>query len=200
MTKTRQYGSNDLHFHKISIILLFGCDVQQSCGKVDCMKENMSSHRVENMAEIERLFETAPFIRELGMKLVAIAPGRCETGLLLAERHLQQDGVVHAGVLATMADHTSGTAGASIIGADEYVLTAEFKINLLRAARGERLHCIGTVLKPGGRLIVAESEVFDGDPRNARLLAKAIVTLAVMTKSSGVKSNREAPPTSVKKE
>ena len=137
------------------------------------------------MPEIERLFDAAPFIRNLGMELVAIAAGRCETALELTERHLQQDGVVHAGVLATMADHTSGTAGASLIKADEYVLTAEFKINLLRAAKGNRLHCVGTVLKPGRRLIVAESEVFDGNPQAARLVAKATVTLAVMKKPSG---------------
>lgn len=143
------------------------------------------------MDEIRRLFDTAPFIRSLGLELAAIAPGRCETELLLAPHHLQQDGVVHAGVLATMADHTSGTAGASIIGAGDYVLTAEFKINLLRAARGERLHCIGTVLKPGRRLIVAESEVFDGDPGSAKLVAKATVTLAVMTKPSAVASEKQ---------
>ena len=145
----------------------------------------MTTRPVENMPEIERLFDAAPFIRNLGMELVTIATGRCETALALTERHLQQDGVVHAGVLATMADHTSGTAGASLIKADEYVLTAEFKINLLRAAKGNRLHCVGTVLKPGRRLIVAESEVFDGNPQAARLVAKATVTLAVMKKPSG---------------
>ena len=160
----------------------------------------MPSPRVENMAEIERLFETAPFIRELGMELVAIVPGRCETVLALAERHLQQDGLVHAGVLATMADHTSGSAGASVVRANEYVLTAEFKINLLRAARGARLHCIGTVLKPGRRLIIAESEVFDGDPQQARLVAKAIVTLAVMTKPAGAQPDRETASAPIKKE
>ncbi len=160
----------------------------------------MPSHRVENMPEIERLFDTAPFIRELGMELVTIAPGRCETALSLAKRHLQQDGVVHAGVLATMADHTAGSAGASVVGADQYVLTAEFKINLLRAARGARLHCIGTVLKPGRRLIVAESEVFDGDPQQARLVAKAIVTLAVMTKLSGTQSDQESSAELIKEE
>ena len=156
----------------------------------------MESRNPAFMDEIHRLFDTAPFIRELGLRLMAIAPGLCETELVLAPRHLQQDGVVHAGVLATMADHTSGTAGASIIGAGAYVLTAEFKINLLRAARGERLHCVGTVLKPGRRLIVAESEVFDGAPDSGKLVAKAMVTLAVMTKPSAAafetdKSTRE---------
>ena len=160
----------------------------------------MASDRVKNMPEIERLFDTAPFIRDLGLELVMISPGRCETALLLSERHLQQDGVVHAGVLATMADHTSGTAGASLVEPDEYVLTAEFKINLLRAARGERLHCIGSVLKPGRRLIVAESEIYDGDPQKARLVAKATVTLAVMTKSSEDKSDPGSSPSNMKKE
>ncbi|MGD9330133.1 MAG: PaaI family thioesterase [Desulfobacterales bacterium] len=134
------------------------------------------------LKEVRRVFDTAPFIRDVGLELVAIAPGRCETALDLADRHLQQDSVVHAGVLATMADHTSGTAGASLVGTDEYVVSAEFKINLLRAARGPRLQCIGTVLKPGRRLIVAESEVFDGPPEQAPLVAKATVTLAVLQK------------------
>ena len=151
----------------------------------------MESRNPAFMDEIHRLFDTAPFIRELGLRLLAIAPGRCETELVLAPRHLQQDGVVHAGVLATMADHTSGTAGASIIGAGAYVLTAEFKINLLRAARGERLHCVGTVLKPGRRLIVAESEVFDSAPDSGKLVAKATVTLAVMTKLSAAAAETE---------
>ena len=151
----------------------------------------MASDSVMNMPEIERLFDAAPFIRDIGMSLVAIAPGRCETCIVLSERHLQQDGVVHAGVLATMADHTSGTAGASIIEAGAYVLTAEFKINLLRAARGERLHCVGTVLKPGRRLIVADSEVFDGTPDSGKLIAKATVTLAVMTKTFAAAAETE---------
>jgi uncharacterized protein (TIGR00369 family) len=132
------------------------------------------------MDEIERLFQTAPFIRELNLELAAVAPGRCETKLVLKRRHLQQDGLVHAGVLATMADHTSGAAGASLVGPGEFVLSVEFKINLLRAARGEELYCIGSVLKQGRRLIVAESEIYSGPLENRRLAAKATVTLAVM--------------------
>ena len=81
------------------------------------MRVKMASDSAANMPEIERLFDTAPFIRDLGMELMTAAPGQCETRLALAERHLQQDGVVHAGVLATVADHTAGTAGASLTAA-----------------------------------------------------------------------------------
>jgi len=94
---------------------------------------------------------------------------------------------VHAGVLATVADHTAGAAGSTLLAADEYVLTAEFKINLLRAARGERLVCRAQVLKPGRILTVVESEVFSVTDEAPTLVAKASVTLAVLktSKSKG---------------
>jgi acyl-coenzyme A thioesterase PaaI-like protein len=62
-------------------------------------------------------------------------------------------------------------------------LTAEFKINLLRPASGQKLRCVSRVLKPGRNLVVAESEVFSDSDDSAVLSAKAMVTLAVISKS-----------------
>ena len=131
--------------------------------------------------EVERIFTTAPFIRSLGLEPVSIAPGHCETRLAVREDHQQQDGYVHAGVLATVGDHTAGAAGATLIPEGANVLTAEFKINLLRSAQGRELRCIARVLKPGRTLIVVESELLAGEaPDRMRLVAKATVTLAVV--------------------
>ncbi|MDY7115191.1 PaaI family thioesterase [Halomonas sp. SSL-5] len=130
--------------------------------------------------EVERILQAAPFIRALGVEAQEIAPGQCVTRLAVREEHQQQDGFVHAGVLATIADHTAGAAGATLLPAGAIVLTAEFKINLLRSARGRELRCVGRVLKPGRTLIVAESEVYAGEG-SASLVAKATVTLAVVT-------------------
>jgi acyl-coenzyme A thioesterase PaaI-like protein len=59
------------------------------------------------------------------------------------------------------------------------VLTAEFKVSLLRAARGQALECVGIVVKPGRQVSFTEAEVFalDGDART--LVAKASATMAV---------------------
>jgi uncharacterized protein (TIGR00369 family) len=95
-------------------------------------------------------------------------------------RHLQQDGFVHAGVQATIADHTAGAAAATLAASGHYVLTAEFKISLLRAAKGSHLTCVAKVLKAGNSLTVVESEVFCGTPGDTRLVSKATVTLAVV--------------------
>ena len=55
-------------------------------------------------------FRQAPFIASLGLELASIGAGECTTRLDVRPDHLQQNGVVHAGVLATLADHTAGAA------------------------------------------------------------------------------------------
>ncbi len=142
-----------------------------------------SEYRVRNpdfAVEAERVFYQAPFVRELGFQLVSLEAGRCETRLILQDKHLQQDGYVHAGVQATLADHSAGTAAATLLAENQIILTAEFKVNLLRAAKGERLRCRAWVLKPGANLIIAEAEVYCVSDDIAELVSKATVTLAVV--------------------
>ncbi|HNR33210.1 MAG TPA: PaaI family thioesterase [Candidatus Hydrogenedentes bacterium] len=127
---------------------------------------------------IREKLQQARFIRHLGIVLADLGPGWCESTLEVADMHLQQDGFVHAGVVATMADHTAGVAAGSLAVPEVVVLTVEFKINLLRPAVGDRLRCRARVLRPGRQLTVAESEVFAGGDDGEKLVAKAMVTLA----------------------
>jgi uncharacterized protein (TIGR00369 family) len=129
---------------------------------------------------VARGFQDAPFVAKLGIELLGLGEGWCEAGLKLEDWHLQQNGLAHAGVLATLADHCAGAAATTRLGDGEAVVTAEFKINLLRPARGERLHCRAEVLKPGRALVVVEAEVFAlaGDAR--QLVAKLNATMAVL--------------------
>ncbi len=131
--------------------------------------------------EIRRVFDAAPFISNLGVELESVGEGTCVTSLKLDERHLQQDGFVHAGVHATLADHSAGVAAATLLREDRLVLSVEFKINLLRAARGERLICRATVLKPGRRFSVVESEVFCLTDGVERLVSKMTATIAFVS-------------------
>lgn len=128
-----------------------------------------------NLSEIQRLFTTAHFIQHIGLKLVEVGQGWCETQIEVGEHHQQQDGFIHAGVQATMADHTAGSAASTLLQPGQYVLTVEFKINLLRPAKGDKLCCKAQVLRAGKTLSVVESEVFTD-----KLVSKASVTLAVL--------------------
>jgi uncharacterized protein (TIGR00369 family) len=113
------------------------------------------------------------------MQLVRIEDEYCETILVPAERHRQQHGLIHAGVMATMADHTSGCAARGAVGLDRDVVSVEFKINFLRPAVADRLRCRGHVLRAGKMLVICEAEVFALKDAEEKLVSKAIVTLAV---------------------
>lgn len=124
-------------------------------------------------------FRSAPFMADLGVAPVAVEAGRVTTELLVAPRHLQHTGVVHAGVIAALADHTMGAAAQTLAVDGHWVLTAEFKTSLLRGARGERLVCEACVVKPGRQLSFTEAEVYALAGGERRLVAKASGTMAV---------------------
>ena len=130
------------------------------------------------------IFQRAAFIDGLGIRLRDMGEGWCESVLTVLPGHLQQDGFVHAGVQATMADHTAGGAAGTFAAEGGHVLTVEFKINFLRPARGEHLRCRAAVLRRGRTLHVAESEVYAGRDGNEKLVAKAMVTLALVPAAS----------------
>jgi uncharacterized protein (TIGR00369 family) len=127
-----------------------------------------------------RSMDRAAFVADVGIVLKGMGPGWCETEVAIRARHLQQDGHVHAGVLATIGDHTAGAAAGTLVGPGQGVLTVEFKINLLRPARGERIRCRAEVLRAGRTLSVVESGMFVAAEGEDKLVAKSTVTLAVV--------------------
>jgi uncharacterized protein (TIGR00369 family) len=125
-------------------------------------------------------FASAPFMADLGVVPTDCSTGRVLTQVRLEAKHLQHTGVVHAGVVGAMADHTMGAAAQTMAQAGHWVLTAEYKVSLLRAARGQRLECVGVVIKPGRQVSFTEAEVFAIDGEQRALVAKASATMAVV--------------------
>lgn len=63
---------------------------------------------IDRRALLERGFADAPFVAENGIRLADIGPGWCEATVDITPHLLQQSGVVHAGLLTTLADHCAG--------------------------------------------------------------------------------------------
>lgn len=129
---------------------------------------------------IEAGFRQAAFVSDVGIALADCGPGWCESTLAITARHLQHGGIVHAGVQATMADHTAGAAASTILEAGQHVVTAEFKINLLRAVRSERLRCRADVLKSGRSIIVVEADMFADVHGESVLVSRLNATMSVL--------------------
>jgi uncharacterized protein (TIGR00369 family) len=127
------------------------------------------------------IWNQANFIQDLGMKLESFEAGRVRTSLIVLPRHLQQNKFIHAGVMATLADHSAGGAGGTLIAANEVILTVEYKINFLRPAIGESLICSAEVFQHGKTIIVAQSDVFTVKNSRQKHAARATVTLTVVS-------------------
>jgi uncharacterized protein (TIGR00369 family) len=70
-------------------------------------------------------------------------------------------GTLHGGILCDVADGAMGTAYASLLEEGETFTTLELKINFLKPVRAGRLTAVGTVLKSGRTVGLAECRVTD---------------------------------------
>ncbi len=117
------------------------------------------------------------FPEDCGFEVERADYGIFESRLKIRPVHSQQDGFVHAGVIATMADHTGGYAAYTTVSRKERILTIEFKINYFKPAIGEFLVCRSKVINNGRKIKVSESEVFSVSNGQEKLVSKAMVTL-----------------------
>jgi len=145
------------------------------------------------------------FIDYCGFRARRVDSGLFESEVDIEERHRQQDGFIHAGVMATMADHTAGYAGFTTVDPGFQILSVEFKINFLKPAFGRALRCRARVIRGGSRVIVAESEVFDvrvpekSEEEEIELTAKAMVTLMAVRREKLAPPSRRAARAAPKK-
>lgn len=115
----------------------------------------------------------------IGAELGRIGPGIVEIALPYRTELTQQNGYMHAGVVTTIADSACGYAAYSLMPADSEVLSVEFKVNLLRPAKGDRFLAHPEVIKPGKTLTVVKADVFgvSGEAGNQILVASMLATM-----------------------
>jgi uncharacterized protein (TIGR00369 family) len=121
------------------------------------------------------------FMKLVGAKIDQLAPGKAVLSLDRREDVLQQHGFFHGGAIAFLVDNATTIAAGTLAdrSADSSVLTAEYKLNFTAPARGERIVCEASVLKPGRRMSVVEAKVFSHEAGEAKLCAVALATIAV---------------------
>ena len=124
------------------------------------------------------------FPAAIGFEVDRAEYGIFETRLKIRPDHRQQDGFVHAGVIATMADHTAGYAAYTTVSAAFRILTIEFKINFFKPAVGKYMICRSRVVNNGKNIKVSESELFSLNENKEKLIAKAMVTLIAVPSSN----------------
>ncbi len=104
-------------------------------------------------------FQSQGLMTTLDARLVSVADGEVHIELPFSPQISQQHGYVHAGAITTVVDNACGYAALTRAPAGCEVVTAEFKVNFVRPAIGERFLAIGKVINSGKLLSVCTGEV-----------------------------------------
>jgi len=107
---------------------------------------------------VTKSFQTQGVMRLLGVRIFRVSKGIVELSVCNQPALSQQDGFVHAGILATLLDSAGGYATLSLLPPGSRVLAVEFKINFIRPAVGDAVHAKGRVRKLGRTIAVCELE------------------------------------------
>lgn len=116
------------------------------------------------------VLNSQPFSRMVGAALEDLQPGSAALSMCVTEDLKQQHGFVHGGVISYLADNTLTFAGGSILGD---CVTAEYKINYIAPAIGQKLLAKADVVKAGKRQAVCKCEIFSINGGEKSLIAFA---------------------------
>lgn len=135
-------------------------------------------HRPRNPAfaeQIKQSFAKQTIMGLIGAELVRVEPGIVEISLRYRADLAQQHGYLHAGIVTTIADSACGYAAYSLMPSGAEVLSVEFKVNLLRPAKGDTFSAIAEVVKGGKTLTVVRADVFGVDHVGERELVATML-------------------------
>jgi uncharacterized protein (TIGR00369 family) len=130
-------------------------------------------------AKVRESFRRQSHMTTLGAAIEFLAPGEVHLSLPFATRFCQQNGFLHAGAIASIADSANGYAAYTLTPPETDVLAVEFKINLLAPARAESFLACGRVLRAGRTLTVCQADVFTAGRDERTLVAVMLSTMIV---------------------
>jgi uncharacterized protein (TIGR00369 family) len=136
----------------------------------------MDEHEIE--ADLRDRVARSAFHSWMGMELVRATAGRVEIALEATDHHLNLQGSLHGGVIATLADTATGLAVRSMVPAGRRHVTIQLDVHYLAPGRPGQITAVGTTVRVGSQIAYAEADI--RDPAD-RLLARATATVAVMT-------------------
>ena len=128
--------------------------------------------------EIKQSFAQQTIMDLIGAELSRVESGMVEVTLPYRTDLAQQNGYLHAGMVTTIADSACGYAAYSLMPPKSQVLSVEFKVNLLRPAKGVSFRAAAEVIKAGKTLTVVRADFFALEQDGQReLIATMLATM-----------------------
>jgi uncharacterized protein (TIGR00369 family) len=137
-------------------------------------KFSPQEHRAALARTRERL-RASGTAKYLGFEIAALDHGHVVLRMRVQKKHKQALGVVHGGVLASLAD-TAGGLASFTAASGAPVVTIEMKINYLEGVPSGTVTADAEVVRIGKHIAVVDCDIRD---HNKRLVAKALMSFYV---------------------
>jgi 1,4-dihydroxy-2-naphthoyl-CoA hydrolase len=126
----------------------------------------------------EAMRETVPFAATLGVEVITNRPDEVRARVAWRPERCTTAGVLHGGVIMSLADTTGATCAFQNLPDDAAgTTTIESKTNFLRAVRDGYAEAVSRPLHAGRTVVVVETDITDA---SGRPVAKVIQTQAVL--------------------
>lgn len=126
--------------------------------------------------DVRQFVATLPFIHELALTLVSVAPGEVIVELPFDERLSGPPGQFPASMVGVAGDVAAVVSCLSLLPKGWGLATLDFTIKMTGAARGERLRAKGRVLQAGRTISVGAAEVYAVSADRETLCAALLAT------------------------
>ncbi|MBX5455868.1 MAG: PaaI family thioesterase [Thermogemmatispora sp.] len=130
---------------------------------------------------VEQINQRPGFGQLLGMRVEAAEPGRGRVRLTVDERLMHPQGLVHGGVIFSLADTAMAMALLASYPPGTRTGTIEAKINYLRAVRNGQLLAEAAIIHQGRTTAVLEATVYhqSEDRQEQRAVARVLSTFYI---------------------
>ncbi|WP_416276870.1 PaaI family thioesterase [Nocardia sp. alder85J] len=116
--------------------------------------------------------------RTLGFRLVEVGPGTAAMEVDAdADRHGNQQGTVHGGLITELADAAIGTAHSTLVAAGESFTSVELRVVFLRPVWRETLRATARAVEHGRTLTHWECVVTRADGKAVARVSSVVTTL-----------------------
>jgi uncharacterized protein (TIGR00369 family) len=149
------------------------------------MGQSFSAKNPAFEATVRDSFARQAMMSTIGARLVRVAAGEVHIALDHSPALTQQNGFLHAGVIATIADTACGYAALTLVPTGSDVLSVEFKINLISPARAATFVARGRVLRSGRTLSACIADVYGVSDRDELLVATMLSTIITRPSATG---------------
>ncbi|MBH8565211.1 PaaI family thioesterase [Nostoc sp. CENA67] len=127
-----------------------------------------------NIVSLREAIQTSPFTVWTNAEITACEDGFAELIVPMREELKQHNGFTHGAVIGFLIDSACCWAAASKVGD---VVTAEYKLNFIAPAVGEKLIARGYVIKSTFSQVITRADVFSVKGTKENLVATGLATV-----------------------